>query len=97
MQTLGYGGHTSKMLENRREKAYLWLDVDPIDRRRQRNDWKKEGFGPDILTVKLENFANIDKVAEEAGKFDSYWQIWVCHLCRLTIRTVVLHSRQRDL
>lgn len=42
--TLGYGGHTSKMLE--------------------------KGFGSDILTVKLENFANIDKVAKEAGKFD---------------------------
>ena len=28
------------------------------------------GYGEDILTVKLCNFADIDKVAEEHGKFD---------------------------
>ena len=55
------------------------------------------GFGPDILTVKLENFANIDKVAEEAGKFDFVLADLVCHLCRLTIRTVVYILAQRDL
>ena len=28
------------------------------------------GYGPDILTVMLQNFADIDQVAEETGKFD---------------------------
>ena len=96
--TLGYGGHTSKMLEKLQGEGHIYgLDVDPIESAKTKKRLEEKGFGPDILTVKLENFANIDKVAEEAGSLISYWQIWVCHLCRLTIRTVVLHSRQRDL
>ncbi len=50
---------------------------------------KKQGFGEDILTVKLLNFRNIDQVAEEAGKFDLFWQIWGCPPCRSTIRREV--------
>ncbi len=40
------------------------------NQQRQRNVWRKRIRDSDILTVKLENFANIDKVAKEAGKFD---------------------------
>ena len=69
--TLGYGGHTSKMLEALQGKGHIYgLDVDPIESAKTKKRLEDKGFGPDILTVKLENFANIDKVAEEAGKFD---------------------------
>ena len=46
------------------------LDVDPIESAKTKKRLEEKGFGSDILTVKLENFANIDKVAKEAGKFD---------------------------
>ena len=69
--TLGYGGHTSKMLEKLQGEGHIYgLDVDPIESAKTKKRLEDKGFGPDILTVKLENFANIDKVAEEAGKFD---------------------------
>ena len=69
--TLGYGGHTSKMLEKLQGEGHIYgLDVDPIESAKTKKRLEEKGFGPNILTVKLENFANIDKVAEEAGKFD---------------------------
>ena len=46
------------------------LDVDPIESEKTKERLLKQGFGPEILTVKLMNFKDIDKVAEEAGKFD---------------------------
>ena len=69
--TLGYGGHTRAMLEQLQGEGHIYgLDVDPIESVKTKKRLEEKGFGPDILTVKLENFANIDKVAEEAGKFD---------------------------
>ena len=69
--TLGYGGHTSKMLEKLQGEGHIYgLDVDPIESAKTKKRLEEKGFGSDILTVKLENFANIDKVAKEAGKFD---------------------------
>lgn len=69
--TLGYGGHTRAMLERLEGKGHLYaLDVDPIESAKTKERLEKQGFGPEILTVKLQNFRDIDKVAEEAGKFD---------------------------
>lgn len=69
--TLGYGGHTRKMLECLHGEGHLYaLDVDPIESEKTRQRLAALGYGPEILTVKLENFANVDRVAEEAGKFD---------------------------
>ena len=69
--TLGYGGHSSKMLEKLQGEGHIYgLDVDPIESAKTKKRLEEKGFGSDILTVKLENFANIDKVAKEAGKFD---------------------------
>lgn len=69
--TLGYGGHTRAMLERLERKGHLYaLDVDPIESAKTKERLEKQGFGPEILTVKLQNFRDIDKVAEEAGKFD---------------------------
>ena len=64
--TLGYGGHTSKMLEKLQGEGHIYgLDVDPIESAKTKKRLEEKGFGSDILTVKLENFANIDKVARE--------------------------------
>lgn len=69
--TLGYGGHTAKMLEKLEGSGHLYaLDVDSIEIEKTRERLGKLGFGPEILTIKQINFANIDEVAAEAGKFD---------------------------
>lgn len=69
--TLGYGGHTKEMLKCLNGKGHIYgLDVDPIESAKTKERLEKQGFGEDVLTVKLMNFKDIDKVAEEAGKFD---------------------------
>lgn len=69
--TLGYGGHTSAMLKCLEDKGHLYaLDIDPIEIDKTRERLKGMGYGPDRLTIKHLNFANIDEVAAEAGKFD---------------------------
>ena len=44
------------------------LDVDPIESAKTKERLEKQGFGEDILTVRLQNFADIDRVSEETGK-----------------------------
>lgn len=69
--TLGYGGHTRKMLECLDGKGHLYaLDVDPIESEKTKKRLLEAGYGPEILTVKLMNFADIDQAAREAGGFD---------------------------
>lgn len=69
--TLGYGGHTKEMLKCLENQGHIYaLDVDPIESAKTKERLEKQGFGPELLTVKLQNFKNIDLVAEEAGKFD---------------------------
>ncbi|MBQ4058733.1 MAG: 16S rRNA (cytosine(1402)-N(4))-methyltransferase RsmH [Lachnospiraceae bacterium] len=69
--TLGYGGHTRKMLECLDGKGHMYgLDVDPIESEKTKERLAKAGFGEDILTVKLMNFADVDKLLEETDGFD---------------------------
>lgn len=69
--TLGYGGHTRKMLECLQGQGHLYaLDVDPIESAKTTERLRGLGYGEDILTVRLQNFAELDKVAAEAGAFD---------------------------
>lgn len=69
--TLGYGGHTRKMLEKLEGKGCIYgLDVDPIESAKTVNRLREAGFGEDNFQFRLINFANIDKVSEEVGKFD---------------------------
>lgn len=69
--TLGYGGHTRKMLEKLEGQGCIYgLDVDPIESAKTVNRLREAGFGEDNFQFRLINFANIDKVSEEVGKFD---------------------------
>lgn len=69
--TLGYGGHTLEMLKCPEGKGHIHaLDVDPIESEKTKARLAGLGYGPEILTVRLQNFAEIDQVAAEAGKFD---------------------------
>lgn len=69
--TLGYGGHTARMLEKLQGNGHIYgLDVDPIEIEKTRKRLSDMGYGEDILTIKRINFARIDEVAKEAGAFD---------------------------
>ena len=67
--TLGYGGHTKAMMECLQGHMYA-TDVDPEESAKTRKRLAEQGFGEDILTVKLQNFCTIDEIAKEAGGFD---------------------------
>ena len=67
--TLGYGGHTKAMLECLKGEGHIYaLDVDPIESTKTKERLEKLGFGEEILTVRLQNFADIDQVSKETGK-----------------------------
>lgn len=62
--TLGYGGHTRKMLEQLQGQGHLYAtDVDPIELVKTRERLAGCGFGPEILTVRQMNFSTLDQVA----------------------------------
>lgn len=66
--TLGYGGHTREMLKCLQGKGHIYaLDVDPIESEKTRKRLEQQGFGEDILTVRLQNFADIDQVLPLSG------------------------------
>ena len=69
--TLGYGGHSQKMLEALQGRGHLYaLDVDPIEIVKTTKRLREAGFSEEIFTPISENFANIDRVAEQYGSFD---------------------------
>lgn len=69
--TLGYGGHTQEILKCLNSRGHLYaLDVDPIESAKTKERLEKLGFGEEILSVRLQNFADIDRVSAEAGLFD---------------------------
>ena len=69
--TLGYGGHTKAMLQKLEGNGHLYaLDVDPIEIIKTKERLASMGYDESILTIRQMNFANIDKIAKEAGKFD---------------------------
>lgn len=69
--TLGYGGHTQEMLKCLGKKGHLYaIDVDPIESEKTRKRLEDLGFRSNILTIRQQNFANIDKVMEQDKKFD---------------------------
>jgi 16S rRNA (cytosine1402-N4)-methyltransferase len=67
--TLGYGGHTRAMLERLEGQGHIYaLDVDPIESEKTKKRLNDAGYGEDILTVRLQNFRDIDKVVADTGK-----------------------------
>ncbi|RGU95977.1 16S rRNA (cytosine(1402)-N(4))-methyltransferase RsmH [Clostridium sp. AF15-17LB] len=69
--TLGYGGHSAKMLECLKGQGHLYaLDVDPIESSKTARRLENMGYGPEILTIRQQNFADIDELSREAGLFD---------------------------
>ena len=68
--TLGYGGHTRRMLAALQGQGHLYAtDVDPIESEKTRKRLADLGYGPDILTIRRMNFAQADQVAP-GMKFD---------------------------
>lgn len=68
--TLGYGGHTRKMLECLEGQGHLYAtDVDPIESVKTEKRLADAGFGPELLTIRHLNFADCDLVAP-GKKFD---------------------------
>ena len=62
--TLGYGGHSRRMLEALRGKGHLYAtDVDPIESEKTRQRLEQAGYGPEILTIRQMNFSQLDQVA----------------------------------
>lgn len=67
--TLGYGGHTKAMLQKLQGQGHIYaLDVDPIESAKTKQRLADQGFGEEILTVRLQNFADIDRVVADTGK-----------------------------
>ena len=66
--TLGYGGHTKAMLQCLEGKGHIYAtDVDPEESAKTKKRLEEQGFGEDILTIRLQNFCTIDEIAKEAG------------------------------
>lgn len=69
--TLGYGGHTRRMLEALDGRGHIYgLDVDPIEIRKTKERLNRLGYGEDILTVIQDNFSEIARIGKEYGPFD---------------------------
>lgn len=69
--TLGYGGHSSKMLEQLQNQGHLYaLDVDPIEMKKTKDRLAGMGYGPEILSIKHLNFADVDQLLPGSGKFN---------------------------
>ena len=68
--TLGYGGHSRRMLEKLQGRGHLYAtDIDPIESEKTRQRLAEAGYGPEILTIRRMNFAQLDEVAP-GQKFD---------------------------
>lgn len=69
--TLGYGGHSLKMLECLNGEGHLYAtDVDPIELPKTKQRLEDLGYGEDIFTSLLMNFSNIDQVVKVSGPLD---------------------------
>ncbi len=69
--TLGYGGHSGRMLKELQGKGHLFsLDYDPIEIKKTTERLRGQGFDENIWTPIHTNFVNIDAVSAEHGPFD---------------------------
>ena len=66
--TLGYGGHSRKMLEQLQGQGHLYAtDVDPVESAKTVKRLADAGYGPDRFTLRRINFARLDEVAPGVG------------------------------
>lgn len=66
--TLGYGGHTSRLLACIAPGGMIFAgDVDPVELPKTEARLRAAGWGPEILQIRQLNFAGIDSIAAEAG------------------------------
>lgn len=69
--TLGYGGHSSKMLEQLQNQGHLYaLDVDPIEMKKTKERLAGMGYGEELLSIRHLNFADVDQLLSETDGFD---------------------------
>ena len=69
--TLGYGGHSSKMLEQLHNQGHLYaLDVDPIEMKKTKERLEGMGYGSEILSIRHLNFADVEQLLAETEGFD---------------------------
>jgi len=69
--TLGYGGHTTAMLEKLSGQGRLFSgDIDPIESKKTEARIRGKGYGPEIWQLRNMNFCQIDELAAEVGGFD---------------------------
>ena len=62
--TLGYGGHTCKMLEQLDGQGHLYAtDIDPVESAKTQARLAGLGYGPELLTIRHMNFSQMDQVA----------------------------------
>ncbi len=59
------------MLEQLQNQGHLYaLDVDPIEMKKTKERLAGMGYGPEILSIKHLNFADVDQLLPESGKFN---------------------------
>ena len=69
--TLGYGGHTTAMLEKLSGQGRLFSgDIDPIESKKTEARIRAKGYSPEIWQLRNMNFCQIDELAAEVGGFD---------------------------
>ncbi len=69
--TLGYGGHSRAILERLNGEGHLHAtDVDPIESVKTKERLEGYGFGEDMLSIHLLNFAHIDTLGAQGISFD---------------------------
>ncbi|MFI3169231.1 MAG: 16S rRNA (cytosine(1402)-N(4))-methyltransferase RsmH [Faecalibacterium sp.] len=69
--TLGYGGHTKEMLQALQGKGHVYAtDIDPIESQKTKQRLADFGYGEELLSIRLLNFANIDTFVSEGITFD---------------------------
>ncbi len=69
--TLGYGGHTAKMLECLQGNGHVYgLDIDPIEIVKTTKRLRDKGFDESVFSAININFRNIDEVSRLHGPFD---------------------------
>ena len=52
------------------QTGFYATDVDPEESAKTKKRFLEQGYGEEILTIKLQNFCTIDEIAKEAGGFD---------------------------